>query len=293
MWKKAKQHLIPCAYLKFFSNDRWIKSGRKCKVLFFDKRKGKTELRNAESVFHTRNFYTLYTWWVRNIEVENLLWKIEDLYPKIYEKLVKDKKISEEEHSLLMLYIWIQLFRTKKWESLILEWLLWEPKYEELSKEEKKQILRTSIFTLAKEIGEILGQDFIFCLYKAVEWTSFLTSDTPVFWRVLWEEPLDPGWYEPFELIFPLSSEYLLLWFHKNSNSFNKVKNKNAQFIECNNIDEDFMNRVNAQIWFHAQEWIVSKNQKELDNLKAYKFEENTSWKKPDRKIWKVVFKRK
>ena len=284
MTEKLKQHLVPCSYMQFFSYNRDKKKTRDCNVLFLDKKDTKLwiEIRSTKGVFKINDYYTFDTWWNRNIEIEDFLWKIEGLYPDIYKKLITDKTLDDTAFNTLMFFISLQLFRTERGEDLIIQLLGWTM---------DKEILRKSIIIFAKEITNILSNDFIFCLYKAPQNTNFLTTDTPAFWRHLHSEPLDPGWYEPFEFLFPLSSKYLILAFHKNSLNASKLTSKPRQmeFVECNNIDQAFMDRVNFEIWSYWKHWIISKEQKELDKYKGYKPEVT---EKLEREHWNIIFKR-
>lgn len=282
MSDKKKQHLVPCSYMKFFSYNYWEKSTRKCNVFYYDKHSKKIwyEIRTTEWVFHKRNYYTILIWWRRNIEIENFLWKFEEKYADIYTNLIKNKYLEENDYINLMMFVSLQLFRTNRWKQLINE-TLWNNINDDISK--------ISIPIFANEMTKILTKDFIFCLYKAPSNTNFITTDTPVFWRHLTSEELDPCWYEPFEFIFPLSSEYLILAFHNKSNLINKIplELRNNQFVECNNIDNAFMNRINYEIWFYWNQWIISKRKEELNMYKSYT-PNNTL--KQLREYWKICF---
>ena len=296
MSDKKRQHLVPCSYMQFFSYNRDKKKTRKCNVWFLDKKKKDKKWciwkRKTGWMFTIKNYYTFYSWQERNIEVENFLWKIEELYPDIYSKIITNKNLNYEDLNMLMFFISLQLFRTEKWEDLIIEKLWWS---------KNKEILRKAIIVFAGEMTKILSNDFILCLYKALENRNFLTTDTPAFWRPLPSEPLDPGWYEPFEFLFPLSSEYLLLSFHKNSNQAKKLtpEQKQVQFIECSNIDKKFMDRANYEIWHYWKHGIISKEKKELDDFiktledKPIPSDEYINrWIHKRKKTWKIVFKR-
>jgi len=250
-----KHHIVPCVYLRQFWD---IDEGRKTKIWIFDKVKGTERLQMVKQVFTKNHFYSLLnTDGTYNVALEELLGEIEGTYPIILEKICNTGSLNEDESQLFWIFVGIQLFRTERGKNLLAE---------ALGISDRNDILG-AMLDGGISISTILREQFDTFLYFAPDGTSFATSDNPVFWRILHSEQPDPGWHNPFELIFPLSHKNLIIMRHKGI----YANPENLQFVPCGNVDENFIKRVNSEICNKgATRYTVCKDQETIVWIRTY-----------------------